>query len=44
VQTGVTVGIYNSAEVLNGVQIGVLNRAKNNPPGLQWLPILNAHF
>jgi hypothetical protein len=44
VQAGVTVGIYNSAEVLNGVQIGLLNRAKNNAPPFRWLPLINAHF
>jgi hypothetical protein len=30
--------------VLNGVQIGLLNRANNNPPGLRLLPLVNAHF
>lgn len=44
VQLGVTIGVYNSAEVLNGVQIGLLNRAKNNAPSFRWLPLINAHF
>jgi hypothetical protein len=44
VQRGLSVGVYNSADVLEGVQIGLLNRAKNNPPGTRWLPIVNAHF
>jgi hypothetical protein len=44
VQTGLTIGIYNTAQVLNGVQIGVINHAGNNPPGLRWLPIVNANF
>jgi hypothetical protein len=44
VQVGVTIGVYNSAEILNGIQIGVLNRAKNNRPPFRWLPILNVHL
>jgi hypothetical protein len=44
VQTGITIGLYNSARVLNGVQIGLLNRAQNNRPPFRWLPLLNAHF
>src|SRR5690606_23811751 len=44
VQTGITIGIFNTAEVLNGIQIGLLNHAANNPPPFRWLPILNVHF
>lgn len=40
-QTGLAIGIYNSAEVLKGVLIGLLNRAKNNRPPFRWLPLLN---
>ena len=43
-QTGLCIGIFNSADHLEGVQIGILNRAGNNPRGLQWLPGINAHF
>ena len=42
--TGLSIGIFNRARVLNGIQIGVLNNAGNNPRGLQWLPGINAHF
>ncbi len=43
-QVGLSIGIYNSADELSGVQIGLLNRAGNNPPGLRYLPFFNAHF
>jgi hypothetical protein len=43
-QTGLTIGLYNSADELHGVQIGLLNRAKNNRAPFRWLPLLNAHF
>jgi len=41
---GLVIGIFNYATELHGVQIGLLNYAKNNPRGLKLLPILNAHF
>jgi hypothetical protein len=44
VQVGVTIGVYNTADELHGVQLGLLNRAKNNAPPFRWLPIINAHF
>jgi hypothetical protein len=43
-QRGLVIGIYNRARVLKGVQIGLLNYAGNNSPGLRWLPLINAHF
>jgi hypothetical protein len=43
-QRGLAVGLVNSAEVLEGVQIGLINHAGNNPPALRWTPVLNAHF
>src|SRR5207249_9551666 len=43
-QRGVAIGIYNSAYVLKGVQLGVLNRAKNNRGIFRILPVLNAHL
>lgn len=43
-QVGLTVGIYNSARVLKGVQLGVINRAQNNHGILKILPLINAHF
>jgi hypothetical protein len=43
-QRGIVIGLFNTAEVLRGLQIGLLNHAGNNPPPFRWLPILNAHF
>jgi hypothetical protein len=43
-QVGLTIGLYNSARVLKGLQIGVLNRAQNNHGILRILPLVNAHF
>ena len=31
-------------DFLQGIQIGLLNYAGNNPDGLRWLPGINAHF
>ena len=42
--TGLAIGLVNVASRLRGVQIGLLNYAGNNPPGLRWLPLVNAHF
>jgi hypothetical protein len=43
-QRGLTIGIYNRAEELQGVQIGLLNFAGNNGGIFRWLPLVNAHF
>jgi hypothetical protein len=43
-QTGVSIGLFNYAESLEGVQIGILNHVPTNPPALRWLPLLNARF
>jgi hypothetical protein len=43
-QRGLAIGIYNSAYELHGVQIGVLNRAKNNKAPFKILPLLNVHL
>lgn len=43
-QSGVTIGLLNTARRLDGLQIGLLNHAGNNPPMLRWLPILNLHI
>jgi hypothetical protein len=43
-QRGLVIGIVNYAARLNGVQIGLVNWADNNPAGLKILPIANAHF
>ena len=41
--TALTIGLYNSAYELHGVQIGVLNQAKNNRAPFKILPVLNVH-
>ena len=41
---GLTIGIFNKAEELEGIQIGLLNHAGNNRGMLRWLPLINAHF
>jgi hypothetical protein len=41
---GLAIGIVNYAEELQGVQVGVINIARNNPSGAKVLPIANAHF
>jgi hypothetical protein len=42
---GVSAGLYAPrANELNGIQIGVVNIAKNNPSPFRVLPIVNVHF
>ena len=43
-QVGFTIGILNYAEQLNGVQLGLINIAKNNSSPFKVLPVVNAHF
>jgi len=43
-QIGVTIGIYNYARNLRGIQLGILNYAANNPRGLRLLPLANANL
>ena len=43
-QRGLSIGILNYAEKLEGVQLGLINIAKNNPKGAKVLPLMNAHF
>lgn len=44
VQKGLTIGIFNYAHKVKGLQIGLLNYNRSNPKGLRWLSILNAGF
>ena len=44
VQTGLVIGLFNVADELNGVQIGLLNIAKNNSGFAKVLPFINLHF
>lgn len=43
-QYGLTIGIFNYARSLHGIQFGLLNFAGNNRKGVRWLPVLNAHL
>lgn len=43
-QTGLSVGIVNYAWTLKGVQLGLVNIVRDNPPGLRVLPLFNAGF
>jgi hypothetical protein len=43
-QTGLSIGLFNYAESLEGIQIGILNHVPENPPAQRWLPVLNAHI
>jgi hypothetical protein len=43
-QRGLAIGLYNSAYELHGVQIGLVNRAKNNRAPFKILPVLNVHL
>jgi hypothetical protein len=42
-QRGLAIGIVNYAEELHGVQIGLINIARNNSSGTRVLPIVNVH-
>jgi hypothetical protein len=44
VQRGLSIGIYNDARELHGVQVGVINRARNNAGARRILPIVNWNF
>ena len=39
-----TIGVFNYAQELHGIQIGLLNFAGNNRGAARWLPIVNAHL
>jgi hypothetical protein len=43
-QTGLSLGIVNYSWQLNGVQIGLINYVRDNPPLLKILPLINANF
>jgi hypothetical protein len=43
-QAGLSVGIVNYAWTLKGVQLGLVNIVRDNPPGLRVLPLFNAGF
>jgi hypothetical protein len=40
-QRGLSVGVVNYARTLRGVQIGVINRVRDNPRWRRVLPIVN---
>jgi hypothetical protein len=41
---GVSLGIFNYAYEVNGIQIGLLNYVADNPSGLKILPLFNTSF
>ena len=43
-QTGVSIGIVNSAWSVKGVQLGLVNIIRDNPAGLKVLPLFNTGF
>jgi hypothetical protein len=43
-QFGLSLGLLNFAWELNGVQIGLINYAANNPKGLRLLPLFNKNW
>jgi hypothetical protein len=44
IQRGLTLGLVNHAWTLHGMQVGIINIAKNNPKGRRVLPIVNWNF
>jgi len=44
VQTGISIGLVNYARELHGVQVGLLNIARNNASPFRVLPLLNLHL
>jgi hypothetical protein len=43
-QRGLTIGLFNYAQTLSGIQIGALNYAANNPTFLRLLPGINLNL
>jgi hypothetical protein len=43
-QFGLAIGLYNYAKRLHGVQLGLINNARNNKGLLRVLPIINVHL
>ncbi|NNE08141.1 MAG: hypothetical protein HKN20_06225 [Gemmatimonadetes bacterium] len=43
-QRGVSIALFNRTRDLQGLQIGLLNHAGNNPAPFRWLPLLNLHI
>lgn len=41
---GLSIALFNDARALHGVQIGLLNRAGNNPRWARWVPVLNVNL
>lgn len=42
--TGLVIGLYNDVDELHGVEIGLLNRARDYPPPFQFVPFINVHL
>jgi len=41
---GISLGVFNYAYEVSGIQIGLLNYVADNPPGLKILPLFNTSF
>jgi len=39
-----TIGLFNHAGDLLGIQLGLLNIVESNPPPFRYLPFINARF
>lgn len=44
IQKGLTIGLFNHAGDLLGIQVGLFNIVESNPPPFRYLPFLNARF
>ncbi|MGW8282690.1 MAG: hypothetical protein ACWGON_05280, partial [Gemmatimonadota bacterium] len=43
-QKGLSIALFNQAEELHGVQLGLLNFAGNNHGLARWVPLVNLHL
>jgi hypothetical protein len=43
-QRGLTIGLYNYTRELHGLQLGLLNVARNNPAWARILPVVNLNL
>jgi len=43
-QFGLAIGVYNYAKRLHGVQLGLINNARNNRGLFRVLPLVNVHL
>jgi hypothetical protein len=41
---GLSIALFNKTKELRGIQVGLLNIARNNPKGFRVLPVINMHL